>query len=61
MPGPLASKVVIITGGATGIGRAVAARVASNGAAVVIGGRRRDVGEQAAGQIRAAGGGATAQ
>jgi NAD(P)-dependent dehydrogenase (short-subunit alcohol dehydrogenase family) len=56
MPGRLASKVVIITGGATGIGRAVAARVASDGAAVVIGGRRRDVGEQAAGQIRADGG-----
>jgi NAD(P)-dependent dehydrogenase (short-subunit alcohol dehydrogenase family) len=56
MPGPIASKVVIVTGGATGIGRAVAARVASDGAAVVIGGRRRDVGKQAAGQIRGGGG-----
>jgi NAD(P)-dependent dehydrogenase (short-subunit alcohol dehydrogenase family) len=45
MTGPLASKVVIVTGGAAGIGRAVAGRVVSDGGAVVIGGRRRDTGE----------------
>jgi NAD(P)-dependent dehydrogenase (short-subunit alcohol dehydrogenase family) len=56
MVGRLASKVVIVTGGATGIGRAVARRVASDGAAVVIGGRHRDAGEQAATQIRSDGG-----
>ena len=56
MTGPLASKVVIVTGGATGIGRAVADRVVSDGGAVVIGGRRRDTGERAAGQLREGGG-----
>ena len=56
MAGPLASKVVIVTGGATGIGRAVAGRVVADGGAVVIGGRRRDTGEQAAGQLREGGG-----
>jgi NAD(P)-dependent dehydrogenase (short-subunit alcohol dehydrogenase family) len=52
----LTSKVVVITGGGTGIGRAVARRAVSEGAAVVIGGRRRDVGEEAAGQLRSGGG-----
>ena len=47
MTGRLASKVVV-TGGGTGIGRAVAARAAADGAAVVIGGRSQDVGERAA-------------
>src|SRR6266550_2695555 len=56
MAGPLASKVVIVTGGASGIGRAVAGRVVSDGGAVVIAGRRRDAGEQAAEQLRAGGG-----
>ena len=56
MAGPLASKVVIVTGGASGIGRAVAGRIASDGAAVVIAGRRRDAGERAAEQLRAGGG-----
>src|SRR5215471_15798707 len=56
MTGPLASKVVIVTGGATGIGRAVADRVVSDGGAVVIGGRRRDTGERAAGRLREGGG-----
>jgi NADP-dependent 3-hydroxy acid dehydrogenase YdfG len=32
MVGRLASKVVIVTGGATGIGRAVAGRIVSDGA-----------------------------
>jgi NAD(P)-dependent dehydrogenase (short-subunit alcohol dehydrogenase family) len=56
MAGPLASKVVIVTGGASGIGRAVVGRVVSDGGAVVIAGRRRDAGEQAAEQLRASGG-----
>ncbi|HUY47975.1 MAG TPA: SDR family oxidoreductase [Streptosporangiaceae bacterium] len=51
----LTSKVVVITGGGTGIGRAVARRVVAEGAAVVIGGRRSDVGEEAAAQLRSAG------
>jgi meso-butanediol dehydrogenase / (S,S)-butanediol dehydrogenase / diacetyl reductase len=41
MTGRLASKVVVVTGGGTGIGRAVAARAVADGAAVVIGGRRK--------------------
>jgi NAD(P)-dependent dehydrogenase (short-subunit alcohol dehydrogenase family) len=56
MAGPLASKVVIVTGGASGIGRAVAGRITADGGAVVIAGRRRDAGEQAAEQLRAGGG-----
>jgi NAD(P)-dependent dehydrogenase (short-subunit alcohol dehydrogenase family) len=56
MAGPLASKVVIVTGGSSGIGRAVAGRVVSDGGTVVIAGRRRDSGEQAAEQLRAGGG-----
>jgi NAD(P)-dependent dehydrogenase (short-subunit alcohol dehydrogenase family) len=56
MAGPLASKVVIVTGGASGIGRAVAGRIIADGGAVVIAGRRRDAGEQAAEQLRAGGG-----
>lgn len=38
MTGRLASKVVVVTGGESGIGRAVAARAAADGTAVVIGG-----------------------
>jgi NAD(P)-dependent dehydrogenase (short-subunit alcohol dehydrogenase family) len=56
MAGPLASKVVIVTGGASGIGRAVADRIVSDGGAVVIAGRRREAGERAAEQLRAGGG-----
>ncbi|HEV7452233.1 MAG TPA: SDR family oxidoreductase [Pseudonocardiaceae bacterium] len=50
------SKVIVITGGSSGIGRAVAERVASEGAAVVIGARRQDVGDEVVATIRAAGG-----
>ncbi|WP_343241292.1 MULTISPECIES: SDR family oxidoreductase [unclassified Streptomyces] len=50
------SKVIVVTGGNSGMGRAVAERVASEGAAVVIAARRKDVGEEVAAGIRAAGG-----
>ncbi|WP_433304509.1 SDR family NAD(P)-dependent oxidoreductase [Actinoplanes sp. CA-030573] len=49
-------KVVLITGGNSGMGRAVAERVAAEGGAVVLGARRKDEGEQAVAAIRAAGG-----
>lgn len=52
----LESQVIVATGASSGIGRAVAARVASEGAVVVIGARREDAGEAAAAEIRAAGG-----
>lgn len=51
-----ADQVVLITGAGSGIGKAVALRVASEGAAVVLGSRGKDQGEQVAEQIRAAGG-----
>jgi NAD(P)-dependent dehydrogenase (short-subunit alcohol dehydrogenase family) len=41
MTGRLAAKVFVVTGGGTGIGRAVAGRVVAEGGAVVIAGRRR--------------------
>jgi NAD(P)-dependent dehydrogenase (short-subunit alcohol dehydrogenase family) len=49
-------KVVLVTGGSSGIGRAIAERVAADGAAVVIGARRKDLGEDVAAGIRARGG-----
>lgn len=51
-----ADQVVLITGAGSGIGKAVALRVASEGAAVVLGSRGKDQGERVAEQIRAAGG-----
>ncbi|MGB8254104.1 MAG: SDR family NAD(P)-dependent oxidoreductase, partial [Pseudonocardiaceae bacterium] len=50
------SKVIVVTGGSSGIGKAVARRIASEGGAVVIGARREDLGEEVAASIRAAGG-----
>ena len=47
---------MIVTGGSTGIGRAVADRVVAEGGTVVIAGRRREPGERAAAELRASGG-----
>lgn len=49
-------KVVLVTGGNSGMGRATAERIAAEGAAVVIGARRKDAGEEVVASIRAAGG-----
>ena len=58
----LTGKVAIITGAGTGIGRACAGLFAQEGAAVVLAGRRENLVEEAAREIREAGGraGATA-
>ncbi|WP_026922441.1 SDR family NAD(P)-dependent oxidoreductase [Glycomyces arizonensis] len=50
------SKVVIVTGGATGMGLAVAERVAAEGGTALIASRRKDVGEVAVASITAKGG-----
>ncbi|HEY1322445.1 MAG TPA: SDR family NAD(P)-dependent oxidoreductase, partial [Streptosporangiaceae bacterium] len=55
MSGRLSSKVVVVTGGGTGIGKAVARRAVAEGAAVVIGSRRQNLGEQAAAELRRGG------
>ncbi|MFI7135968.1 SDR family NAD(P)-dependent oxidoreductase [Nonomuraea sp. NPDC050153] len=52
----LTSKVVVITGGTSGIGKAVAERVAADGGAVVIAARREELGAQVAADIQAKGG-----
>jgi NAD(P)-dependent dehydrogenase (short-subunit alcohol dehydrogenase family) len=52
----LEGRVALVTGGATGIGKACALALAREGARVVISGRRENLGEEAAREIRAAGG-----
>ncbi len=56
--GALARKVAIITGGASGIGRATALLFAQQGAAVVIADRNSEAGEVVANEILAGGGNA---
>jgi NAD(P)-dependent dehydrogenase (short-subunit alcohol dehydrogenase family) len=46
-------KVALVTGGGTGIGKAVALALARDGFAVVVGGRRREVLEHVAAEARA--------
>jgi NAD(P)-dependent dehydrogenase (short-subunit alcohol dehydrogenase family) len=55
MTAHLASKVVVVTRGSSRIARAVAERVAADGAAAVIGARRAGVGGEVAAGIRAGG------
>jgi NAD(P)-dependent dehydrogenase (short-subunit alcohol dehydrogenase family) len=52
----LNGRVVLLTGGATGIGRAIALEMAAAGAAVAIGDTNADDGQRTAEQILAAGG-----
>ncbi|MBC3991992.1 SDR family oxidoreductase [Streptomyces sp. AC563] len=54
----LESKVIVVTGGTSGMGRAVAERIASEGASVVLAARRKDVGDEVVAGIRANGGNA---
>lgn len=49
----MSNKVALITGGATGIGKAVAMKLASQGVSVVISGRRQEVGNAAVTEIGA--------
>ena len=55
--GPMAGRTVLVTGGSGGIGRATALGLAAMGAHLAITGRDRERTEDAAREIRAAGGG----
>ena len=52
----LTNRVAIVTGGSQGIGKACAAKLAQEGATVVIAARGQELLDQVAGEIRAAGG-----
>jgi len=60
MPGDFQDKVVVITGGGRGIGRATALEFAAEGATLVLAGRRMDALRTAAGECRDSGGRAEA-
>lgn len=51
----LPGKIVLVTGGNSGIGRAIALRAAAEGARVAITGRSRAKGERVLGELLAAG------
>lgn len=53
-----ASKVMMVTGATSGMGRAVAERLATEGASVVLAARRKELGDEVAAGIRARGGNA---
>lgn len=53
--GVLADHVVLVSGGTQGVGLAIARAAAADGARVVLTGRRADVGERAAAELRASG------
>jgi NAD(P)-dependent dehydrogenase (short-subunit alcohol dehydrogenase family) len=52
----MADRVVLITGGLTGIGRATAIAFAKQGASVVVSGRREEEGKKLAAELRSFGG-----
>lgn len=54
--GRLTGKVAFVTGGARGIGRAIATRFASEGAALVVADKREELGTETAEAIRTEGG-----
>ncbi len=60
MSGALEGKVAIVTGGGWNIGRAIALRFAREGAAVAVGGRRKELLDETVAEIRAGGGRALA-
>jgi len=61
MSGTLTGRVAVVTGGSRGVGRAIALRLAADGAAVAVNYRReRDAAADVVGEITAAGGTAAA-